>query len=283
MKRILTLLLALTLLVSLAACSQPDETIAQLITANSTANLLETYDSVYIHGTTGGQLYVDYYLTQDISFETHENWCMYVTDDTAFSCQNGVYQKMVFLTSDGLCDYADYRASAYAQAILTEDSLLEKVTSFTEAGGQITLTSTMSRANLRKVMGQGVFKAFEATYVADAETHTLQTLKALFTLPDGSVVDLFTECSYNAEMPQELLDLQAYTLQTEDMRVITMVFHAGTAQEKVQQVFSPRGLPLGIGQPVGSNEELGFYADPACTEPYESHGDYTSDATIYIK
>ena len=83
--------------------------------------------------------------------------------------------------------------------------------------------------------------------------------------------------------PEEVEHLRAFENQTEDLRTVTMVFHAGTKKEKVEQVQAPKGFSIWMVLPDDATESFSIYADAACTEPYQSNGDYTSDVTVYIK
>lgn len=282
-KKFFALLLVSVLLVSFAACDSQKLTMRKLVEANQPESLLKTYDSISIHGTMGGEFFADYYLTNTCSYEKHEDWAMYLTDDTGYACRNGVYERLVFLTPDGLADYADYRADQYKYVILSQDSLREKIQSITEAEDQITVASGMDRKNLKKVVGQEGLRSYESSYVMDAKTYALITATGIFAFDDGTIVDFATECAYNTEMPEEINPFLEYASQTEDLRTVTMVFHAGTEKEKAEYIQAPRGLAIGLGLPVNSRESFSVYADAACTVPYQSNGDYTSDITIYIK
>ena len=284
MKRRFALLLALVLMVgSFAACGSEKLTMKKLIEANQTDALLENYDSIHIRNVMDGEKGAEYYLTDTCSYEKGENWAMYVTDDTGYGYQNGVYARIVCLTRDGLVDYADYRKSKYADVILSKESLQEKIQSVAEEENRITLKSAMNQKNLEKIIGYESLHSLENTYVLDAKTYGVMTIDAIVTLDDGTAYDARMECSYNAEAPEEVEHLRAFENQTEDLRTVTMVFHAGTKKEKVEQVQAPKGFSIWMVLPDDATESFSIYADAACTEPYQSNGDYTSDVTVYIK
>ena len=283
MKRVFTLLLVLVLVVSFAACDSQELTMRELIAANQLETLLKTYDSIYIHGTINGELYTDYYLADTCAYEKHKTWSMYMSDSAVYGCNEGVYERRVYLTKDGLVDLAAYRAGQYADVIFSKDSMLEKIQSVTEADGKITVTTTMDRKKLKKVIGQENARSFEGVYVLDAETYAMISGKGVATLDDGTSTVVTMECTYNAQQPEELDAFLAYENQTEDLRTITMVFHSGTKKEKTEHIQSPKGISMGLAMPEGVTESISVYADAACTVPHQSNGDFTSDTAVYIK
>lgn len=283
MKRIFTLLLVFVLLLSFAACGSQKLTMQELVAANQPEKLLETYDSLYIHGTMNGEMYADYYLTDAFSYEKNATWSTYLSDHAIYAYIDGVYERLVYLTKDGIVDCADFRAGQYADVILSQESLTEKIQSVTEEKGQITMTTVMDRKDLVKFTGQENMRTFESVYVLDAKTQAVITQKGVFTLDDGTTAEAFLECAYNEEIPEEIKPFLEYENQTENLRTVTIVFHAGTEKEKTEYVQAPKGLTVGLAQPVDATEGFSLYADAACTVPYQSNGDYTSDVTIYIK
>ena len=283
MKKRFALLLALVLLVSLAACGSQKLTMQDLMDANRPEALLEAYDSVTIVCTMNGQSNGAYYLTDDYSYEKQEGWSMYITNDTAFAYRNGAYERLVFLTADGLVSYEDYRSDKYTDVLFSQESSWEKVQSVTETQNQITVTCTMKRNHLKKALGEQGAKSFDSEYLLDERTYALISAKGTLLYGENETLEVSMDCTYNAEAPEEIKAFQEYANQTEDLRTITLVFHSGTQQEKAEIIQAPKGLSVGLGLPVNATEVFSIYADAACTIPYQSNGDYTSDATIYIK
>ena len=282
MKKLFALLLVLVFMVSLVACGSQKLTMRKLIDANQSKTLLETHDSIYVQNKMDGEVYTEYYLTDTYSYENHGTWSMYVTNDTGYRYDNGMYGKIVCLTRDGLVDYADYRAGQYEDVVMSQESLVEKIQSVAETDNQITLTSFMNEKNLEKVVGVESMHSYEATYVIDAETYGIMTIDATVTQDDGTTTDALMECSYNGEMPEGIKVFLEYENQTENLRTVTLVFHVGTDKEKAECIQVPKGLSLWL-IPGDAAEGFSVYADAACTVPHESNGDYTSDITVYIK
>ena len=284
MKKLFALLLALVLLVSFAACGSQKLTMQQLIDANQAQTLLKTYDSIYIHGTMEGEPYTDYYLTDEYFVEMRDGMMLLLADDTAYAYQDDLYQRVVYLTRDGLVDGAAYRVAQYGDAIISQDSAKEKIQTVAEAEGKITVKSVMEQKDLEQIVGEESLNSSETTYLADAKTYNMDTVTCTVAFDNGETMDILMECSYNVEMPEEMKPILDYYNQTEDLRTITFVFHSGTEKEKVEQIQSPKGLVVALALPKDvATEGVSVYADPACTVPHKSNGDYTSDATIYIK
>ena len=208
---------------------------------------------------------------------------LYITNDTAFAYRNGAYERLVFLTADGLVSYEDYRSDKYTDVLFSQESSWEKVQSVTETQNQITVTCTMKRNHLKKALGEQGAKSFDSEYLLDERTYALISAKGTLLYGENETLEVSMDCTYNAEAPEEIKAFQEYANQTEDLRTITLVFHSGTQQEKAEIIQAPKGLSVGLGLPVNATEVFSIYADAACTIPYQSNGDYTSDATIYIK
>lgn len=283
MKKRLAWMLVLVLTVSLIACGGQKLTMKQLIEANQIGPRLENHDSISVCSTIGGNLYTAYYLTDTYSYEKTENWSMYVTDDMGYGYQDGLYAGIVCLTRYGLVDYADYRAGKYEDVIVSQESLMEKIQSVEETENQITVSCFMDEKKLEKIVGDERAHSLETTYVLDADTYGIKTISGILTLDDSTTTDVYLECSYNEEMPEEIKKFLEYEDQTEDLRTIALVFHVGTKDEKAEYVQVPRGLSLWLVLPEDAKEGFSVYADAACTVPHESNGDYTSDVTVYIK
>ena len=271
------------MLASLTACNSNKPTMQNFIEANKAENLLQVYDSISILSNANGEMLVEYYLTKELHYEKWETWSMYLTDDISYIYDNGLYGRMLFVTKDGLSNDTNYRASRRNGVILSKDSLKEKIQSITETDDRITVTTNMDKKNLVKLVEQEDVYSFSAEYVMDAKTYSMISEKGIFTYDDGTTVDFTTECTYNVEMPEELKTFMEYTNQTEDLRTITLVFYAGTKNEKIESIQIPKGHIVNLAQPEGSNDSFSLYTDAAYTEPYVSNGDYTSDVILYIK
>jgi hypothetical protein len=141
----------------------------------------------------------------------------------------------------------------------------------------------MDKRALREMAGaEAGPEAFRCEYLFDAQTRALLRCDGALTLADGTIIRNTTECVYNGEAPEALNPIFDYIRQQEDLRTVTVVFHGGTEQEKVQQVQAPKGVFVGLSLSEESTETYGVYTDATFTEPYKETGN-TEDATIYVK
>ena len=282
MKKIITLLTILVMLVSLAACNSEKLTMKELVEANQTETLLEAYDSVSVQTKANGEMYIEYYLTEEFSYEKIGNWSMFLTDETGYVYEDDMYKQIVRIDRNGLVSHEGYRVDQYGNVVISQDSVLEKIESVVEAEEHITVVSSMDEKTLFKVVGDENLKSYDVEYIMDAADYRLMNATAKFGYGDGSVVfDL--ECSYNQEMPEEIQAYLAYKNQAEDLRSVTLVFQAGTPDENVEYLQVPKGMPVSIVLTEGTDENYSFYSDAACTQRHVDTGDYTSDVTVYVK
>ena len=280
MKKVFALLLVIALLASLGACNSDQLTMRKLIDANQIDALLESYDSIHIQGTVNGEAYAESYLTPDCLYEDYGDWSMYLTDEGGYIYSNGSFTRMVFFTRNSFGDHTGYRAERCQGMVISEDSTKEKILSMAEAGEQITLSTTMDKKALATFVGNEDAESFHADYVVDAKTYGILSQTGVFTLSDGSATELTLECNYNAEMPEGVKPFLEFGKDVQEFRTITMVFDAGTSKERAEQLQVPKGSGISL---MPSADTYAIYLDAACTEPFVSTGDYTSDVTIYVK
>ena len=283
MKKIIVLLATLVMVVSFTACNNEKLSMNELVEANQTDTLLETYDSVSVQVKANGEMYTEYYLTEEFSYEKIGNWAMWLTDETGYVYEDGMYKQIVRIDRNGLVSHEGYRVDQYGDVVISQDSVLEKIESVAETEEHITVVSSMARKTLYKVVGDENIKSYDVEYIMDAADYRLMSATAKFGYDDGSVVVFDMECSYNQEMPEEIQAYLAYKNQTEDLRSVTLVFQAGTPDEKVEYLQVPKGMPVSIVLTEGTGENYSFYSDAACTQRHVDTGDYTSDVTVYVK
>lgn len=283
MKKLVALLIVLTLLGTLTACSSDKITMKKLVEANRSETLLEKYDSVYIQTKANGEEYVEYYHTEEFSYEKSVAWSRYLTDEIAYLYENGQYKRLVQIDRNGLVGYADYRADEYGDLVLSEDSLKEKIQSVTENQDRITVACSMDAKAFGELVGMDGMTSFDSEYVVAADDYRVLTGKATITYEGGDPVVFDVDCTYNAEMPEGLQQILACVNQTEDLRTVTFVFQVGTEKEKVEILQVPKGVPVTISLAEGSAENYSFYRDEACTELHTDTGEYDADVTIYIQ
>lgn len=286
MKKIVTLILMLCMILSLSACGKVEITMQEIYDANQTKALLKNHESVYVRNESDGEYFDEKYLTQDYIYDyIHDeefDWVEFTTDDANYYCLNGDYVRFWTITPDGVSsDFASYRTEYYASAILGADTVDEIIESVSKKDGRITVTSSLSQKNIEDMAELDVASGkFE--YVLDAKTREIVALSGDYTYNDGTGNHLESEVSYDIDAPERVREFLKYANETENLRNITVVSNPGTEKEVSQSIQAAKGLAVDFRY---GEEEYVFevYADAACTELYDPYVDTDSDQTIYVK
>ena len=286
MKKLVTLILMLCMILSLSACGKAEITMQEIYDANQTKALLKNHESVYVRNETDGEYFDEKYLTQDYIYDyIHDeefDWVEFTTDDANYCCLNGDYVRFWTITPDGVSsDFASYRTEYYASAILGAETVDEIIESVSKKDGRITVTSSMSQKNIEYTAEYGV-TAGKFEYVLDAKTREIVALNGDYTYDDGTGYHVDSEVSYDIDAPERVREFLKYANETENLRNITVVSNPGTEKEVSQSIQAAKGLAVDFRY---EEEEYVFevYADAACTELYDPYVDTDSDQTIYVK
>ena len=286
MKKLVTLILMLCMILSLSACGKVEITMQEIYDANQTKALLINHDSVYVRNESDGEYFDEKYLTQDYIYDyIHDeefDWVEFTTDDANYCCLNGDYVRFWTITPDGVSsDFASYRTEYYASAILGAETVDEIIESVSKKDGRITVTSSLSQKNIEDMAEYGV-TAGKFEYVLDAKTREIVALNGDYTYDDGTGYHVDSEVSYDIDAPERVREFLKYANETENLRNITVVSNPGTEKEVSQSIQAAKGLAVGFRY---EEEEYVFevYADAACTELYDPYVDTDSDQTIYVK
>ena len=286
MKKIITLILMLCMILSLSACGKVEITMQEIYDANQTKALLKNHDSVYVRNESDGEYFDEKYLTQDYIYDyIHDeefDWVEFTTDDANYYCLNGDYVRFWTITPDGVSsDFASYRTEYYASAILGADTVDEIIESVSKKDGRITVTSSLSQKNIEDMAELDVASGkFE--YVLDAKTREIVALNGDYTYDDGTGYHVDSEVSYDIDAPERVREFLKYANETENLRNITVVSNPGTEKEVSQSIQAAKGLAVGFRY-EGEEYVFEVYADAACTELYDPYVDTDSDQTIYVK
>ena len=286
MKKIVTLILMLCMILSLSACGKVEITMQEIYDANQTKALLKNHESVYVRNESDGEYFDEKYLTQDYIYDyIHDeefDWVEFTTDDANYYCLNGDYVRFWTITPDGVSsDFASYRTEYYASAILGAETVDEIIESVSKKDGRITVTSSLSQKNIEDMAELDV-AAGKFEYVLDAKTREIVALSGDYTYDDGTGHHVDSEVSYDIDAPERVREFLKYANETENLRNITVVSNPGTEKEVSQSIQAAKGLAVGFRY---EEEEYVFevYADAACTELYDPYVDTDSDQTIYVK
>ena len=248
--------------------------------------LLKNHESVYIRNEMDGEFWLETYLTKDYAYDYMPDeefpYLKFMTDDACYRYDSGKFLLYLFITPDGVGNFASERAECYTAVILGEEALDDIIESVEIKDGRITVTSVWSSKNLEDLAEFGVI-AGKYEYVLDAKTREMISISVEYTYNDGSVSASITELSYDAEEPEKLRELLGYVNQTEDLRNVTVVTNPGTEKEESKSITAPKGLIIGFEYDDDLEGAAEFYTDAACTEAYDPYANTDSDLTIYVK
>ena len=254
-------------------------TMEDLIEANQTDHLLETYSSIYISPLEKEQDFFEWYAAKDVLYFGNDTHRELILPDNVYYYDQETYYGMALPDED---KENDLLSSYSCIAIDSSNSTIETITDVTRENDVIQVNTELSAEEY----GQ-IFKESDANYVegdSSAYTYTLNAadlavLKIEQTVfhADGTKTISGVNVAYNETCPdsvQTMIDRQS----GEDTRTVTVVMNPKTAQE---QSFSGRAHK---GENVGlyNASEGSLYFDPECTKIYEGIPDPNKDLTLYF-
>ena len=285
MKKIVTFILLLCMVLTLSACGKVEITMQEIYDANQTEALLKNHQIVFIRDEMDGELFSEIYLTKEYAYnyfpgsDKESDWAEFMTDDAYYCYMGGDYLRYLSISPDGVSDFASYRAEHYAAVTLGVDALNDTIESVTKKDGRITVKSVCDPEALAEFgVTSGKFE-----YVLDAKTREIISVISDFTYDDGMAFGSVTEISYNAEASEMVKTFLEYANQTENLRNITVVSNPGTEKEESKSIQAPKGLIIGLRYNEDSTYVFDVYTDAACTKAYDPYADTDSNLTIYVK
>ena len=286
MKKIVALILLTCMALTFAACGKVEITMQEIYDASQSEAMLKDHQSVCIRNEIDGELWRETYLTKDYAYgyipDKEFPWVQFMTGDVCYHYDAGNTLLYLFITPDGVGNFASERAEIYASVILDEDVLSDMITSVSKKDGRITVTSALSSKTLEDWAEFGV-TAGKYEYVLDAETREMISFTSDHTYDDGLVSRSIAEVSYDAEAPEMFKKFLGYVNQTENLRNVTVVSNPGTEKEESKSIQAPKGLIIGFEYEDNLEGAVEFYINAACTERYDPYLDTDSDQTIYVK
>ena len=286
MKKIIALIILLCMILTLAACGKVEITLQEIYDANQTEALLKNHKSVYIQDEMDGEVWNEVYLTKEYAYNyipgEDSDWMEFTTDDARYSLAGDDCVYYVYITPDGIGDFANELAERSAGVALIAGAKGEIIESASKKDGLITVKSVLSQEAIEDMAEFGVTSA-KYEYVLDAKTREIISLTSDYTYDDGVDFHVITEVTYDADVPEMLHTILAYENQTENLRNVTIVSNPGTEKEETKTIQAPKGLIFGLEFDDAVAETVEFYTDAACTDAYDPSADTDSDLTIYIK
>ena len=287
MKKIITLILLLCMILSLSACGKVEITIQEINDANQTDVLLKNHQSVYIRDEMDGENLGEVYLSKDYVFNympgVESDWMEFLTDDARYSLAGDDYVYYVFITPDGVGDFTSERAERSASAALCADAEGEIIESVSKKDGRITVKTFLGEDVIAAEQEEFGVTSSKSELVLDAKNHEIISFTNDFTYDDGSAIHVISEVTYDVDAPELVKTILAYENQMENLRNVTVVSNPGTDKEESKSIQTPKGLIIGLEFDDEFASAVEFYTDAACTESYDPYVGTDSDLTIYVK
>ena len=230
--------LLLGLIVALSACGNTAITMQEVYDANLSETLLKKHESVYARYVLDGEVCGENYLSKEYTYDTTYGWTDFMTDHAYYNRTDGVDQRVLLLSSDGLTDIASYRAERYESLILNPDTEQETIRSVAKKDDRITVVSFLDQEALKNA--EEGLTSCNCEYVLDAKTYELISGKCTYVYDDGMADEFDSEIVYDEELPEGAKAFLEYEDQTEDLRTITIVSNPGSENEKSQSVRTPK-------------------------------------------
>lgn len=317
MKKIVTFILLLCMLLSVSACTNKEGTAKESNTPETNApetsapetnspdteaaeiTLEEVYDagktfsallgdheSVYVQIISNGTVLREEYMSKECIYSFYDaeyldvgyDYADFTTDHSQYILFDNLYSSNVTLTPDGMIDMKDIFAKT-AEKNFISSAILNDTVTITENGDSIIVTCIADADDLL-LMGEGIISC-EETYTLDAKTREMTSVKTVYTYEDGTVEEGIAIITRDVEAPEGAKTFIAYD-QIDNMRTITIVSNPGAENEKTDTAQVPSGLVVDIFPDWEIEDTFIMYADAACTQPILDLN-VDSDITVYIK
>lgn len=286
MKKIISFILLLCMVLTLTACGKVEITTQEIYDAGQVEGMLQNHQSVSICNEMDGMVISEEYLTNEYAYEHYPDEeydsAQFVTDEVMYAYIGGEYLRYLFIAPDGVTnDFSGDRALRY-EAALTMSILEETIDSVSKKDGRITVKSVLSEEVLAALAEEGLISS-KTEYVFDAKTREVISTVTDYTCEDGTAFYVAATVAYDTQAPEMIEVFLKYENQTEDLRNVTVVTNPGTEKEVSQNFRIPRGLAIGFSWADGYDDQVELYSDAACTEAYDAYADTDSDLTVYVK
>ena len=287
MKKIISFTLLLCMILSLSACGKEDITMQEICDANQTEALLKNHQSVYVRDEFDGKFFGEIYLTKDYVYnyipDEESDWMEFMTDDASYYYDAGNTLIYLFITPDGVSDFASERAERSASAALIANAADYVIESVNKKDDRITVKALLDQDILAEELEEFGVTSAKFECVVDAKTCEIISFVSDYTYDDGTAFHVATEVTYDEEAPETVMEFLGYVNQTENLRNVTVVSNPGTEKEESKSIQAPKGLLIGFQYDDELEYAVEFYTDAACTEAYDPYVDTDSDLTIYVK
>ena len=143
MKKIVAFTLLLCMVLALSACGDVKITMQEVYDAAQPEAMLKNHKSVYVRSEADGEFFGETYLTKDYVYDyisdEQFSWVELITDDVSYRCDGDDYLYYVYITPDGVTNFASEREKFSASVIVSEDTADEIIESVSKKDGRITM------------------------------------------------------------------------------------------------------------------------------------------------
>jgi hypothetical protein len=262
-------------------------TLQEIYDVCQTEAMLENHESVYIRDEMDGENLGELYLTRDYVFNyipgRELDWMEFITDEAAYYLVGDDCVYYMYITPDGVGDFASARAERSVSASFAIDPENNTIESVSEKDGRITVIAFLKQDVISSEEQEFGVISSRSEYVLDAKTHEIISAINDFVFDDGTSLCAATEVTYDSDAPELVKTILAYENQTEDLRNVTVVSNPGTDKEESKSIKTPKGLIIGFEYDDELEDAVEFFTDAACTESYDPFANTDSDLTVYIK
>ena len=290
-KKVLCAVLSVLMMLSLfASCDKQGERMAELkeiAEANTTKNLLETYDSILvtlhdINGTEHG-----YYMDQEIG----HRWWVYADENGAERTDSEVTTATYQAGYEGISPYTvfyfggEIDASWYKNVFLDPEVFeIETVTSVVEENGLITYTTKLAILDLvdygYMASADTIDYYYITKYVVDADTLHFRSITESFYNEKDEVISRYTrDVEYNVDRP-DLAKTVMQMQETDDVCTVSVVTGMDTDAEATTELTIPKGNLMYF---YWYGDYTSVFTDRECTKDFEDGSLVNEDITIYLK
>ncbi len=253
-----------------------DITMAEIVHANSTAELLEKYDSFRITYTYNDEYAYEYYADDTMVFEMDNTFRAVYMDTDCVYWENESYGRVLYAGVEPDDEWSRWLTlNAYP-------ALWEKVVRTYLIGDKLYISTVLPAKYMNDVYDEEEeLAAVLADYVLDAETYLILESTVTYKYIDGYRWVVKTRTETNVDVPENADDLVSHMNETTDTRTFTVVLDPDTSKERSYSVTVPKEDYVEFYYP---NDYSELYLDRACTRPVTQEDLETDkNMTVYAK
>ena len=233
-------------------------TMAEIVHANSTVELLKQYDSFHITYTYNGEYGYEYYADDTMVF-TMDNTsrALYVGTDCVY-WENDAYTRVLYAGIEPDTEWYHWLTlNAYT-------SLWGTVKNVSRDGGKLYVNTVLPAKYMNDIYyEEDGLAAVLTDYVLDADTYVILESTTTYKYIDGYRLIVETHIQTDVEVPDLADELASHMNATTDTRSFTIILNPDTSKETSYSVTLPKEDYVEFYYP---NDYTELYLDRACTQ-----------------